>query len=76
MIDRSFGGGMPAAFTLTESLVASNGVFYASYKRAGEVKTASTRTARRTGALGSRTSSANGPGGAGVNRTPSWPLLW
>jgi len=30
---------IPAAFTLTESLVASNGVIFASYKRAGEVKT-------------------------------------
>jgi dihydrofolate reductase len=37
---RLFGGGtIAAAFTLTESLVASNGVIFASYKRAGEVKT-------------------------------------
>lgn len=36
---RLFGEGtIPAAFTLTESLVASNGVIFASYKRAGEVK--------------------------------------
>lgn len=32
-------GTIAAAFTLTESLVASNGVIFASYKRAGEVKT-------------------------------------
>jgi hypothetical protein len=32
-------GTIPAAFTLTESLVSSNGVFFASYKRAGDVKT-------------------------------------
>jgi dihydrofolate reductase len=32
-------GTIPAAFTLGEHLVASNGVIYASYKRAGEVKT-------------------------------------
>jgi dihydrofolate reductase len=32
-------GAMPVAFELTESLVSSNGVFFASYKRAGEVKT-------------------------------------
>jgi dihydrofolate reductase len=32
-------GTIPAAFTLTESLVSSGGVFFASYKRAGEVKT-------------------------------------
>ena len=31
-------GTIAAAFTMTESLVASNGVIYASYKRAGEVK--------------------------------------
>ncbi len=37
---RLFGEGtMPAAFTLTESLVTSNGVIFANYKRAGEVKT-------------------------------------
>lgn len=39
---RLFGEGtMPAAFTLGDHLVASNGVFYASYIRAGEVKTGS-----------------------------------
>jgi len=32
-------GTIPAAFTLTDSLVASNGVIFANYKRAGEVKT-------------------------------------
>jgi len=32
-------GARPAAFTLTESLVTSNGVIIANYKRAGEVKT-------------------------------------
>lgn len=32
-------GTMPAAFTLMESLVTSNGVIFASYKRAGDVKT-------------------------------------
>jgi dihydrofolate reductase len=32
-------GPIPAAFTLTESLVTSTGVFIARYKRAGEVKT-------------------------------------
>jgi dihydrofolate reductase len=32
-------GTIPAAFTLTDSLVTSNGVIFASYKRAGEVKT-------------------------------------
>jgi dihydrofolate reductase len=37
---RLFGeGAMAAAFTLTESLVTSNGVIFANYKRAGEVKT-------------------------------------
>ena len=37
---RLFGEGtFPAAFTLTESLVTSNGVIFANYKRAGEVKT-------------------------------------
>lgn len=37
---RLFGeGAIPAAFTLTESLVTSNGVIFANYKRAGEVKT-------------------------------------
>ena len=33
------GGAIPAAFTLTESLVTETGVIIASYKRAGEVKT-------------------------------------
>jgi dihydrofolate reductase len=33
------GGTIPAAFTLTKSFVSSSGVFFASYKRAGEVKT-------------------------------------
>jgi len=33
------GGQGPAAFTLTESLVTTTGVIFASYKRAGEVKT-------------------------------------
>jgi dihydrofolate reductase len=32
-------GTIPAAFTMTDSLVASNGVFFASYSRAGEVET-------------------------------------
>jgi dihydrofolate reductase len=32
-------GPIPAAFTLTESAVTSDGVFMANYKRAGEVKT-------------------------------------
>ena len=32
-------GPIPAAFTLTESLVTSTGVIIASYKRAGEIKT-------------------------------------
>jgi dihydrofolate reductase len=32
-------GTMPAAFAMGESLIASNGVIYASYRRAGEVKT-------------------------------------
>jgi len=37
---RLFGeGAIPAAFTLTESLVAPNGVIFANYRRAGEVKT-------------------------------------
>ena len=37
---RLFGeGSFPAAFTLTESLVTPNGVIFANYKRAGEVKT-------------------------------------
>lgn len=37
---RLFGEGtIPAAFTLGESLVTANGVIFASYKRAGEVKT-------------------------------------
>jgi len=30
---------MPAAFTMTDNLVTKNGVIFASYKRAGEVKT-------------------------------------
>src|SRR5690606_16995737 len=30
---------VPASFTLTEHLVATNGVIYANYKKAGEVKT-------------------------------------
>jgi dihydrofolate reductase len=33
------GGAIPAAFTLTESLVTPAGVIFANYKRAGEVKT-------------------------------------
>jgi dihydrofolate reductase len=32
-------GTIPAAFTLTDSLVTANGVIYANYKRAGEVTT-------------------------------------
>lgn len=37
---RLFGEGTnPAAFTLTESLVTPNGVIFANYKRAGEVRT-------------------------------------
>ena len=37
---RLFGeGSIPAAFTLTESLVTPNGVIFANYKRAGEIKT-------------------------------------
>jgi dihydrofolate reductase len=32
-------GTIPAAFTLTDSLVTKNGVIFASYKRAGEVQT-------------------------------------
>jgi len=32
-------GTQPMAFELTDSLVASNGVIFASYKRAGDVKT-------------------------------------
>ncbi len=37
---RLFGvGAIPAAFTLTESLVTSNGVIFANYQRAGAVKT-------------------------------------
>jgi hypothetical protein len=32
-------GVIPAAFTLTESIVTSKGVIIASYKRAGRVKT-------------------------------------
>ena len=30
---------IPAAFTLTDSLITPNGVIFANYKRAGEVKT-------------------------------------
>lgn len=33
------GGAIPAAFTLTDSLVTPNGVIFANYKRAGKVKT-------------------------------------
>jgi len=37
---RLFGEGTsPAAFTLTESLIAPNGVIFANYRRAGEVRT-------------------------------------
>lgn len=37
---RLFGEGtIPAAFKLTESLVTSNGIFFANYKHAGKVKT-------------------------------------
>jgi dihydrofolate reductase len=37
---RLFGEGtIPAAFTLTESLITPNGVIFANYRRAGEVKT-------------------------------------
>lgn len=37
---RLFGeGAMPAAFKLTESLVTSNGVIFANYKRAGDIRT-------------------------------------
>ena len=37
---RLFGEGtMPAAFTLTDSLVTKNGVIFACYQRAGEVET-------------------------------------
>src|SRR6185369_7356567 len=32
-------GAIAAAFTLTENLITANGVIFASYKRAGEVKT-------------------------------------
>ncbi len=32
-------GAIPAAFTLTESIVTSTGVIIANYKRAGKVKT-------------------------------------
>ncbi len=34
-------GTIPTAFTLTDSLVTANGVIFANYKRAGEVKTGS-----------------------------------
>ena len=33
------GGTIPAAFTLTESMVTTKGVYIATYKRAGKVKT-------------------------------------
>jgi dihydrofolate reductase len=37
---RLFGEGtIPAAFTMTDSLVTKNGVIFANYKRAGEVET-------------------------------------
>jgi len=37
---RLFGNGtIPAAFTLTDSLITPNGVIFANYKRAGEIKT-------------------------------------
>lgn len=37
---RLFGeGSIPAAFTMTESLITPNGVIFANYKRAGDVKT-------------------------------------
>ena len=37
---RLFGeSSMPAAFTLLDSLVTSNGVIFANYRRAGEVET-------------------------------------
>lgn len=37
---RLFGEGtIPAAFMLAESLITSNGVIFANYKRAGEVRT-------------------------------------
>jgi hypothetical protein len=32
-------GTIPAAFELKDNLVTKNGVFFASYKRAGDVKT-------------------------------------
>lgn len=32
-------GTIPASFVITDSLVTSNGVIFANYKRAGEVKT-------------------------------------
>ena len=42
---RLFGeGASPVAFTLTESLVTPNGVIFANYKRAGEVKTGTVGT--------------------------------
>ena len=42
---RLFGEGtIPAAFTVTESLVAPNGVIFANYKRAGAVKTGTVGT--------------------------------
>ena len=37
-------GTIPAAFTLTDSLVTPNGVIFANYKRAGEVKTGTVGT--------------------------------
>jgi hypothetical protein len=33
------GGAIAAAFTLAESLITPNGVIFASYKRAGEIRT-------------------------------------
>jgi len=42
---RLFGAGtIPAAFTPLESLVSSNGVIFASYNRAGEIKTGTVGT--------------------------------
>ncbi len=32
-------GTIPAAFAITDSLITSNGVIFANYKRAGDVKT-------------------------------------
>ena len=42
---RLFGEGIiPAAFTLTDSMVTPNGVIFANYKRAGEVRTGTVGT--------------------------------